>query len=197
MTRNAGPTRGERSGLPRKPSVVEEDPRYYEALGRAIKVARTQQDLSRKTLAERAGVSYAYLSDIETGRGRPSSKALMAVAGALGRSPAELLQEAELYGAIRDLATPSAPDATPPSPALEREQSWFHTAPASVSDVATRRIAAEMPSHVARTELQRLARSRLSGGAASDRDELHAAIDGLSDEDVRTLLQIARRLLVR
>ena len=196
MTRKAGAAGGGRTRLPRKPSLPEEDPGYYESLGRAIKVARTQQDLSRKTLAERAGVSYAYLSDIETGRGRPSSKALMAVAGALGRSPAELLQEAELYGAMRDLSTVSvARDAAPASPASEHEGSWFHATPAAISDVTARRKAAEVPSHLARTELQRLARSRLAGGVASDRDELHAAVDGLSDEDVRTVLQIARRLL--
>lgn len=195
MTRNEGPSGGERT--PGSRTLPQEDPGYYESLGRAIKVARTQQDLSRKVLAERAGVSYAYLSDIETGRGRPSSKALMAVAGALGRSPAELLQEAELYGAMRELSTPLPADPAPASPPPARAQSWFHVTPAAVSDVPARRPAAEVPSHAARTELQRLARSRLAGGVASDRDELHAAVDGLSDEDVRTVLQIARRLLAR
>ena len=126
-----GSSRGRAHAVAPQAVLPEEDPGYYESLGRAVKVARTQQDLSRKTLAERAGVSYAYLSDIETGRGRPSSKALMAVAGALGRSPAELLQEAELYGAMRDLSTARvAPDAAPPSPASEQDRSWFHATPA-------------------------------------------------------------------
>jgi transcriptional regulator with XRE-family HTH domain len=169
-------------------SLTEEDPRYYEALGRAIKVARTQQDLSRKTLAQRAGVSYAYLSDIETGRGRPSSKALLAVAGALGRTPSELLQEAELYGAMRELSeTPDEP--TPGA------SPWFH---AGAGQPASRAAASETPpAMLTRTEWQHLARSRLSGRSSSERAELHAIVDGLSDDDVRVVLQIARRLLGR
>ena len=62
-------------------------PEFYEGLGRAIKVARTAMGLERKELAERAGVSYAYLSDIETGRGRPGSRSFLAIAEALDRSP--------------------------------------------------------------------------------------------------------------
>ncbi len=193
MTREADAAQRERAGLPRKPSPSfgEEDPRYYEALGRAIKVARTQQDLSRKTLAARAGVSYAYLSDIETGRGRPSSKALLAVAGALGRTPSELLQEAELYGAMRELAEapeevgfsgPSAPAASP----------WFHSGARRPPAAASME---PPPAALSRTEWQQLARSRLSGRASSERAELHAIVDGLSDDDVLAVLQIARRLL--
>jgi len=80
---------------PRRSPERTEDPPYYEALGRAIKVARTELGLERKDLAARAGVSYAYLSDIESGRGRPSSKALRAIAEALGVSPSLLMGSAE------------------------------------------------------------------------------------------------------
>lgn len=193
MTRNADPTRPDQATLPRKPSpsFTEEDPRYYEALGRAIKVARTQQDLSRKTLAERAGVSYAYLSDIETGRGRPSSKALLAVAGALGRTPSELLQEAELYGAIRELS--EAPDATEmPEGGASSPSPWFH---AAVRTPSSQPSSEPPPVALSRSEWQQLARSRLSGRSSSERAELHAIVDGLSDDDVQAVLQIARRLL--
>lgn len=187
MTRNES----ERTVLPRKPSLSlsEEDPAFYEALGRAIKVARTQQDLSRKTLAERAGVSYAYLSDIETGRGRPSSKALLAVAGALGRTPSELLHEAELYGAMREMEA-TEPLASPPAIGAAPRSAWFH-ATGRESPVAQVR-AATSPT---RTEWQRLARSRLSGRTAGERAELHSIVDGLSDDDVHAVLEIARRLL--
>lgn len=185
--------------LPRKPSFGEEDPAFYEALGRAIKVARTQQDLGRKTLAERASVSYAYLSDIETGRGRPSSKALLAIAAALGRTPSELLQEAELYGAMQELSEASGerpvPRTAAPSPAADEPRPWFH---ADAAQALTRvSLAPEAPARIARSELQRLARSRLAGVTTQERDELHAIVDGLSDGDVRAVLQIARRLLGR
>ena len=70
MTRE---TRGS-STKPARPLPRNESPEFYEGLGRAIKVARTSMGLERKELAERASVSYAYLSDIETGRGRPGSR---------------------------------------------------------------------------------------------------------------------------
>ena len=105
---------GEGSSRSSRPSQRTEDPRYYEALGRAIKVARTELGLERKELAERSGLSYAYLSDIESGRGRPSSKALRAIAEALGVAPSLLLGSAE--------ARVSRPPSTPPSD--ERWATW-------------------------------------------------------------------------
>ena len=84
----------------RKPSPEtsgHENPAFYRGLGRAIKVARTRLGLERKDLAIRADLSYAYLSDIETGRGRPSSSALLAIAKALGMDASSLLSEAEAF----------------------------------------------------------------------------------------------------
>ena len=57
--------------------------------------------MERKDLAERAGISYAYLADVESGRGRPSSKVLMAIADALGMSPSGLMQAAEVRSTPR------------------------------------------------------------------------------------------------
>jgi len=81
---------------PTRPTVFGgESPLFYEALGRAIKVMRAEQGLERKDLAEAAGVSYPYLAEIENGKKRPSSKALLAVAEALGVRPYRLLERAE------------------------------------------------------------------------------------------------------
>ena len=112
---------------------------------------------------ERAGVSYAYLSDIETGRGRPSSKALLAVAGALGRTPSELLQEAELYGALHEMATRTgrghgagvtgAGDRRNGAGSTRRRRRSAPMSPA----------AAARPRVPTREQLQRLARNRLAG----------------------------------
>ncbi len=66
-----------------------------EAIGRAIRVIRTEQGLSRKELAERSGLSYPYVSEIETGKKSPSSKALRAIADAVGLPPHELFAAAE------------------------------------------------------------------------------------------------------
>ena len=67
----------------------------YRALGRAIKVTRTEQGLERKELARLSGLSYPYLSEIEKGKKRASTEALLAIAQALGLRQSELLERAE------------------------------------------------------------------------------------------------------
>jgi transcriptional regulator with XRE-family HTH domain len=67
----------------------------YRALGRAIKVTRTEQGLERKELARVSGLSYPYLSEIEKGKKRASTEALLAIAQALGLRQSELLERAE------------------------------------------------------------------------------------------------------
>ena len=73
------------------------DPSFYEAFGRAVKVLRAERGLSRKELAALAGVSYPYLADIESGRGRPSSGSLLALSRAFEISPSTLMAKAESY----------------------------------------------------------------------------------------------------
>jgi DNA-binding transcriptional regulator YiaG len=92
-----------------------EDPRFYEALGRAIKVLRAERGLSRRELAARSEVSYPYLSEIENGKKRPSSKALVAVATALGLRPSQLLETAESF--VDVVSTPSPMPSGEPAPA--------------------------------------------------------------------------------
>lgn len=77
------------------PDPAREDPALGEALGRAIKVIRTAQDLGRRDLADRAGLSYSYLAEIENGRKQASSSAQQAIAGALGIPVSELIAAAE------------------------------------------------------------------------------------------------------
>ena len=68
---------------------------FYRALGQAIKVARAEQGLERKELARLSGLSYPYLSEIEKGKKRASTEALLPVAQALGLRQSELLERAE------------------------------------------------------------------------------------------------------
>src|SRR2546425_13011432 len=78
---------------------------FYQALGRAIKVTRAEQGLERKELARRSGLSYPYLSEIEKGKKRASTEALLPIARALGLRQSELLERAE--GLLeRDLSGP-------------------------------------------------------------------------------------------
>jgi transcriptional regulator with XRE-family HTH domain len=84
---------------PRNGDLPEDPPQgaFGEHLGRAIRVIRAGQDLSRKELAERSGLSYSYLAEIENGSKTPSSKALAALAQALGVAVRELLGAAERW----------------------------------------------------------------------------------------------------
>ena len=82
----------------REPAALPAAPRgkdFYEALGRAIKVTRTEQGLERKELARLSGLSYPYLSEIEKGTKRASTEALLPIARALGLRQSELLERAE------------------------------------------------------------------------------------------------------
>jgi transcriptional regulator with XRE-family HTH domain len=81
-----------------EPAAVAAAPRskdFYGALGRAIKVTRTEQGIERKELARLSGLSYPYLSEIEKGKKRASTEALLPIARALGLRQSELLERAE------------------------------------------------------------------------------------------------------
>jgi len=75
--------------------VTESDDFPAERLGRALMAARAERGFKRRDLADLAGLSYPYLSEIENGRKQPSAGKLKALASALGLTPAELLSRAE------------------------------------------------------------------------------------------------------
>lgn len=122
--------------------MAEEDPReeapQAEALGRAIKVYRTAQDMSRKELAERSKLSYSYLAEIENGAKFPSTKALHLISKGLGLSPAELLQATETLPPLAEESETVRPSMVeenylalaseaPPQGARARQRAWFHS----------------------------------------------------------------------
>jgi transcriptional regulator with XRE-family HTH domain len=68
------------------------------AIGKAIRLRRVELDMKRTQLAELAGLSYAYVAEIENGTKQASSKALWALGHALDLEPHELLALAALVG---------------------------------------------------------------------------------------------------
>jgi transcriptional regulator with XRE-family HTH domain len=95
-------------------------PDFAEAVGRTIKVIRTDQGIGRKQLADEVGISYSYLTEIENGNKPPSSSVLRQIAHALKMRMSQLTEAAELrleakqqeieqeddntpYGALEDL----------------------------------------------------------------------------------------------
>lgn len=73
-----------------RPHAVPE-PLLREALGAALKSARTEKGITLRELAENSAVSPGYLSELERGRKEVSSELLASVCHALGTSVAGVL----------------------------------------------------------------------------------------------------------
>jgi transcriptional regulator with XRE-family HTH domain len=139
---------------------------FYRALGRAIKVARTEQGVERKELARLSGFSYPYLAEIEKGVKRPSTEALIPIAQALGLKQSELLQRAERL-LERDASKPQAAvSATRARPIPKRARGRVY---------GLESVTAEPPS---RTSLQ----------------ELMSRVGQLGADDFHRVLDLVRRL---
>jgi transcriptional regulator with XRE-family HTH domain len=82
----------------------EPEPLWREVLGRSLRSVREQQGGRLVDVAERAGISPQYLSEIERGRKEPSSEMIAAVTGALGVDLARLL--IGIAGEVRQLRGP-------------------------------------------------------------------------------------------
>jgi transcriptional regulator with XRE-family HTH domain len=67
------------------------EPLWRELLGRRLRTIREHRGDRLVDVAERAGVSPQYLSEIERGRKEPSSEMIAAVTGALGTDMVRLL----------------------------------------------------------------------------------------------------------
>ncbi|MBW4717168.1 helix-turn-helix domain-containing protein [Saccharothrix obliqua] len=83
---------------------AEREPLWREVLGRCLRDAREERGARLVDVAERAGVSPQYLSEIERGRKEPSSEMIAAVSGALGLELADLL--VGVAGVVRRSAGP-------------------------------------------------------------------------------------------
>ena len=76
------------------------------AVGRVLRDWRTEQGLRLTDVADRAGVSTQYLSEVERGRKEASSEVLGAVTEALGGSLSELALG--VADGLRGAATPGS-----------------------------------------------------------------------------------------
>ncbi|MFT4166679.1 MAG: helix-turn-helix transcriptional regulator [Microlunatus sp.] len=70
------------------------DPLWRELLGGILRDVRTERGETQRDIADRAGISMQYLSEIERGRKEPSSEMLAAVSGALGLTLLDLTSAA-------------------------------------------------------------------------------------------------------
>jgi transcriptional regulator with XRE-family HTH domain len=91
-------------------------------LGEFIRTQRETASMSVRRLAEAAGVSNPYLSQIERGLRRPSAEILQQLARALKISVEALYVRAGLLGDADDDEAPSVREAIGRDPALNSEQ---------------------------------------------------------------------------
>jgi transcriptional regulator with XRE-family HTH domain len=185
---------------------------FAKALARAIRVLRTELGMSRKELAERADLSYSYLSELENAAKQPSSRALRAVAQALGLEANELLAAAETrVGEVpeSDLSEDAPAEAETEElrttlraagyPVRSRRgrregRSWFREGPAMP---LMARLRAEKPRAAALPETGVQAMVDLEEQApalAETLEELRRLLEALSPEDRERVLDLARRL---
>ena len=176
-----------------------QDPRVYEALGRAIKTARTERGLERKELAAATSLSYAYLSDIESGRRRPSSSAIFEIADALGMSPSELMRWTEQL--THRIASEELSEETAPASATAEFAAAASIAPGPIASPARRlswfagSLANEPRASAASSQPVRDQPDLDTGDTrASLREALDGVLENLGPEDLELVLDLARRL---
>ena len=65
-------------------------------LGRRLRIARFERDLTLKEVAARCGMSATHISEVERGKTSPTIGALQRIAKALGEKPSYFVEEDEL-----------------------------------------------------------------------------------------------------
>lgn len=97
------------------------EPLWRDVVGEELRAARAEREERIADVAERAGMSPQYLSEVERGRKDPSSEMLAAVAGALGLTVHELSRRIARRYAVIAVAPPvrsrpSLPTSPPQQP---------------------------------------------------------------------------------
>lgn len=141
-------------------------------LGRAIAVRRAELGLKRKELADRAKLSYPYVSELENGTKEPSARALRQLAEALDLSPTELLALSESYTG-EALESPALQkrmaDSKSPSASAARAEAQLlsfmtalQTTPGPTEPNASTELA-DLVARLVREQLERFRRDELPG----------------------------------
>lgn len=175
--------------------------RAYLNYGRAIRRLRRERGMTRDALAAESGVSPSYLYEVERGYKRPSTDVLASLAEALGLPPSEMLA----YIEVMSKALPETPGETPVmaqliKPLDEPGQSFEES---DRSQIAAYRFASqrmETPGTRRERASRRLnieSESNLHQTPSPETGSLRAllaVLEYLSEDDLRILLALARRL---
>ena len=183
------------------------------SMGRAIQVVRTDRGWSRKDLAERTGLSYSFLSEIENGVKTPSSRTFAVIATALDVAPGALLYDAErrlveIDSESDNETVPSrkrkasvtsvGDDSTPRIERSRRVLDWLSGPLARrSSEDSTPTEALQMPPEAQPMALRSDEPDTNTEDAAQFLVSLLPLLGGLSPEDRELVLDLARRLAQR
>ena len=160
---------------------LSSDPAFLAAYGAVVRQIREEHGLDRKEFAVAAGISYSYLSAIESGQKLPSVAVQDALAGTLGVEASDLLARAN--GEIE----------TSPSP----------PAPTDMLMRANMVMADAMPMREPPTDREMAPMARMASSSPENEPgisstgalaELQALIPSLSPEDAAMVVSMARRL---
>lgn len=188
--------------------------------GEAIERQRRERGMTREALAEASGVSASYLSEVERGFKRPSTDVLARVAEALGQSPSGMLAYVEVLSEALPAAMPAGmpealPEATREAPSGEpiEEPDLSHVAsmriesprmesPGTRREWAASRFGAEpaISPHQAPPPPGPAMQPTAPQPQRPERGSLRAlltVLEYLSEDDLRILLALARRLTGR
>ncbi len=181
---------------------------FAEAIGRTIKVIRTDLGMERRELATKVGISYSYLTEIENGNKPASSTVLRPLAHALGLRLSELTQAAEMRFEARvdartdALAADASADAEPgapgaPAPAeyllMPSEPPRGQTSRTSLLPDYDRHMAVQPSLRTQQLSMQ----PSLRGQHRELREailELERLLQRMAPDDIERLLDYARRL---
>jgi transcriptional regulator with XRE-family HTH domain len=100
---NVVPLRGRQ-----RPRTRQPEPPLREAVGQALRRERTAQRRTLNEVAERAGISMQYLSEIERGRKEASSEILGAVCTSLGIRLLDLVARTHRVLAVESRPAPTS-----------------------------------------------------------------------------------------
>jgi transcriptional regulator with XRE-family HTH domain len=174
-------------------------PGFAEALGRTIKVIRTDRGLERRDLAKAVGISYSYLTEIENGNKPPSSSVLGPIAHALGLRMFQLIEAAETrmesqradYVSAESTASGQMGEPAGPAAAAPGQ-------PAAQRDLEDQSAPARSPRQSRAVFEQPYAMQPSLRGPNRDIRaaviELERLLRGMAREDIERLLDFARRL---
>jgi transcriptional regulator with XRE-family HTH domain len=168
---------------------------FAEAIGRTIKVIRTDLGMERRELATKVGISYSYLTEIENGNKPASSTVLRPLAHALGLRLSELTQAAEFRFEAR--ADARADALVTDAPAGAEPGTHLLLAPPTYEAMLSEPPRGQTPRTAPRSVQQLSMQPSLRGQHRELREailELERLLQRMAPDDIERLLDYARRL---